>query len=221
MHRITLICSAHRENGLCNAAELLRILRAIEPEVVFQEVRPSEFDFLYKRGSVEAHAIARYREFKSSQWVPVDRYDIPANLLAEIKEELDYVFDYVGQASPEYRLLNEENDDSVRQRGFRYLNSVACASVNTRMSEIEDMAIMGTGNEDLIGGLGKWRHFVQSREVEMVRNIYNYCRENVFETGALLVGAAHKAAIVSEVKKYSGTEADLINWNFDYGGQIP
>jgi len=34
MHKITLVASAHRESGLCNAEELLKILRAIEPDVI-------------------------------------------------------------------------------------------------------------------------------------------------------------------------------------------
>jgi hypothetical protein len=54
MHKITLVCSAHRQNALCNAEELLRILRAIEPETIFEELRPSEFDLYYKHGGVEA-----------------------------------------------------------------------------------------------------------------------------------------------------------------------
>jgi hypothetical protein len=126
----------------------------------------------------------------------------------------------VGQTSPEYRLLNEENDESVRQHGFSYLNSVAFATVTTRISEIEEKTIIGTGDQHLIRGLERWRHFIQSREVEMVRNIYEYCRDNVFDTGVFLVGAAHKAAIVEEVKRYANTEADLIDWNFAYDGQI-
>jgi len=62
MPRITLICSGHRENGLCNAAELLRILLAIEPAAIFDERRPSEFNFFYERGFVEARAIGNRYE---------------------------------------------------------------------------------------------------------------------------------------------------------------
>ena len=36
MRKITLVCSSHREKGLCNAQELLRILRAIDPEVILR-----------------------------------------------------------------------------------------------------------------------------------------------------------------------------------------
>src|SRR5438045_2633898 len=145
MHKITLVWSVHRENGHCNAEELLKILRAIEPETVFEEMHPSKFDFYYEHGSVEAHAITRYREFKEFQAVPVDRYDMPENLLAEIKRDFDRVLDCVARTSQEYRLLDEENDESVHQHGFSYLNSAAFATTTARMSEIEETIINGTG----------------------------------------------------------------------------
>ena len=90
-----------------------------------------------------------------------------------------------------------------------------------RISEIEDRAINGTGDQDLIRGLKWWRQFTQRRELEMIDNIYQYCRENVFDTGVFLVGAAHKTGIVKEIEKHASTEADLIDWNFAYDGQIP
>jgi len=220
MHKITLVCSVHRENGLCNADDLLKILRAIEPEVVFEEMRPSEFDLYYEHGSVEAHAINKYRKFKLFQPVPVDKYDMPKDLLAEIKRDFDSVLDCVARASQEHRLLCEENDASVHQYGFSYLNSVAFAIKSARMSEIEEMVIRETYNQNLIRGLERWRHFVQSREHEMVGNIYEYCRKNTFDTGVFLVGAAHKTGIAKEAEKYISSEADLINWNFAYDGLI-
>lgn len=55
----------------------------------------------------------------------------------------------------------------------------------------------------------------------MVGNIYEYCRENVFDTGVFLVGTAHKTGIAREIEKYADTTADLINWNLDYYGQVP
>lgn len=111
MHKITLVCSAHGKNGLCNAEELLKILLAIEPEVVFLEIRPSD-----DSGLVEAQAISRYREFKSCQPVHVDRHDMPpANSLAEIKQDVDRVFDYVAQRSEEYELLEFENASGANQ----------------------------------------------------------------------------------------------------------
>jgi hypothetical protein len=220
MHKIALVCSAHRENGLCNAGELLKILRAIEPDAVFEEIRLSEFDFYYEHGSVEAHAITRYRDFKLFQSVPVDRYDMPQNLV-EIKRGLDFIFDFVAQTSQEYKFLNAENDNSVHRDGFSYLNSVACERMMARIAEIEERVISGSGDQDLIRRLKWWRQFAQRRELEMLDNIYQYCREKVFETGVFLVGAAHKTGIVKGIEKYVSTEADLIDWNLASDGQIP
>jgi len=216
MHKITLVGSAHRENGLCNAGELLKIIRATEPEAIFEEIRPSDFDSYCKHGirsSLEAQAITRYLEFKPFRRVPVDRYDMPQNLLAEIKSEFDCVFDCVEQKSREYQLLNEENDKSVYQYGFSYLNSVAFATVMTRIAKIEEETINESGNQGLIRALERWRHLIQRREREMMRVIYEYCRENVFNTGLFLVGAAHKMGIAKEIEHSSSAETDLIEWS--------
>ena len=80
MHKIILVFSGHRENGICNVEALLEILRENEPEVIFGEFRPTEFDSLYEMGNLEAHALKKYREFKSFKQVPVERYDMPESL---------------------------------------------------------------------------------------------------------------------------------------------
>lgn len=177
---------------------------------------PSQFDFYYARGSVEAHAITRYRSFKELKSVPVDRYDMPENLLAAIKRDFDLVFDCVARGSQEYRLLEEENDEGVHRDGFRFLNGAAFAKRSERMSEIEDTIIAGSGDQNLIRGLERWRDLIQRREAAMVGNIYDYCRRNVFETGVFLVGAAHKTGIVKKIEECAGMEADLIEWKLTY-----
>jgi hypothetical protein len=215
MPKITLVGSAHRANGFCNPEELIKVIRAIEPEVAFEEIRPSDFDSYCKHGigfSLEAQAIARCLEFKAFHRVPVDRYFMPENRLAEIKREFDCVFEYVAQESREYQLLNEENDMCVYQYGFSYLNSVAFETVMTKIAKMEEMTIRETGNQVLIKALETWRYLIQAREREMIRVIYEYCRENVFNTGVFLVGAAHKMGITKEIEHYSSAEKDLIDW---------
>jgi len=223
MRKITLVCSGHGHNGLCNAGELLEILRAIEPDVVFEEMLPSDFDSYYKHRSkshVESQAITWYRELKSFQQVPVDRYDMPEGLLAEFRKGVDCVFDRVEQTSQEYRELNEDRNRAVNQFGFKYLNSVAFTKMMARIFEIEEKTIIATGDQRLIRGLERWRDANQKREIEMIDNIYQYCRENVFNTGVFLVGADHKTGIVKEIEKHASMEADLISWKVVYGGKI-
>jgi hypothetical protein len=221
MRKITVVRSVHTANGLCNVEELLELLRATEPEVIFSESRFSELDYHYRPGRLEATAITRLREFRLFQTVPVDNYDLPTNLLLELKRDVDRVLECVIKTSQEYVLLNLENDSNVCHGGFRYLNSVDCERMMARIAEVEENTIVGTCNQELIAALGRWRSLSQRRELEMVRNIYAYCRVNVFETGVFVVGAAHKAGIVREIESYDGSKADLINWNFAYAGTTP
>lgn len=209
MHKITLVCSTHQERGLCNIEELQKILRIIEPEVIFVEWRPSEEDLYYKLGNVDAHAMAKYREHKLFQSVPVDRYDMPQNLLAEMRDFEAWMI----QTSEEYQELMERENESAQQEGFKHLNSAVFARMSARMSEIQEETVNRTGDQHLIRWLGRLRHLMQGREFEMVGKIYEYSRENVFDTGVFLVGAAHKTGIVKEIERYAGAEADLISWN--------
>lgn len=217
MRKITLICSVHNEKGICNAEELLKILRAINPEVVFPEMHPSKFDYLYRRGSVEVHAITKYRSYKLFQLVPVDLREFSEMNLIEFKKDIDRTLDYVGQTTLEYRQIDEEIDNNTKHLGFHYLNSAAFTTMMAKMFEIEDEVIGKTGDKESIRLLKLWRESNQKREVEMVSNIYKYSRENDFDAGVFFVGAAHKMGIVKEVEKYSTAEADLIKWNFFYG----
>jgi len=127
----------------------------------------------------------------------------------------------IAKGSTDWTTINEEHYNSVYRYGFEYLNSSACATMMARLSEIEEKTIIGTRDAELIRGLERWRDAIQRREREMIGNIYEYCRENVFDTGVFLVGAAHKTAIVKEIEKHASTKAVLVNWNFAYDGRIP
>jgi len=208
MRNITLLCTSHGEGGLCNAGELLRLLRAIDPNVIFGEVHQSDIDF-YNPRSLEGQAVTKLLAFKSCQRVPVDRYDMPPNFRALT----DSVFDYVERHSHEYLLLQNQRDNATHLHGFMYLNSAAVAQVMSRMSAIEEETINGAGNPELVRALATWRQVMQGREKTMVDNIYRYCRENIFDTGVFLVGAAHRSGIVKAIEELSHADADLIEWN--------
>jgi hypothetical protein len=207
MRKITLVCSSHREKGLCNAQELLGLLRAIDPDVIFEEVRQSDFA-IYNTGTLEGQAATRFLALKSFQRVPVDRYDLPPNFRALT----DSVFDCVEQRSYEYLFLQDQSESDTHLHGFMYLNSAAFAKVMTRMSAIEDETIKSQGNPELLRALATWRQVIQGREKAMVENIYRYCRDNIFNTGVFLVGAAHRSGIVKTIEESSHPEADLIEW---------
>jgi hypothetical protein len=206
MHTITLVCSIHNANGKCNVEQMAIILRALGPDIIFQEVRPSD------EWSLEAQAVTEYRKFKLCQPVHVDGFKAPADA-AEIKKLIDSGFEYVAEMSEEYRRLENENHGRTCQDGFSYLNSVDFEKSRARMSEIEDEIIEGKAGD----ALRWWRQVMHSREVEMMRNIYAYCRENAFDTGVFLVGAGHKTGIAKQIENFNRREPNLIVWHLHDG----
>jgi hypothetical protein len=219
MHKITLVCSVHHENGRCTAEELQKILRAIGPEVVFEEVRPADFDgHQQSKLTLEAQAISRYCESRTIRRVPVDQYN-DNEATAELRALMDRVFDFVEERSSEtYQDLWDEREALTHQQGFQYLNSVAFEKTTEEIEAIEDLTIRGTGDPDLIRGLDWWREVHKRREAEMIHAIFGYCRDHAFDTGVFLVGAAHKASIVKAIRARESAEAGLIDWTFTYVG---
>lgn len=213
MHKITLVCSVHGENGLCNIGELLKILDALDPNVIFEEIRPQDFDSYYKHGTrwiLETRAVAQYIKNKPVKQIPVDNYTLPENLF-EIVQKIGAI---VEQGNIEYQSLQGERDRNVSQYGFCYLNSIACEETNAKIIKIEEETIVATGDQVLISGLEMWAEFMLRRECQMINNIYDYCRDNTFNKGIFLVGAGHRASIRKEIERRIKEEEELIEWNF-------
>lgn len=214
---VTVVFSSHGECGLCCAEELLKILRAIEPSVIFEELRPADSAAHYAANKLlEIRATTQYRQFRPCQQVPVDRFELRPEQLLRLKDEFDQLLDYVGDASEEYQRLDAEHFDNRATHGFGYLNSGSFALREARMLFIENEQVRLLGNPAIARVLEQWRQFNRAREIAMVASIYEYCRENVFERAVFLVGAAHRAGIVAQVRDLAKVDARLVNWCF-YG----
>jgi hypothetical protein len=215
MRKITLICSLHNENGVCTVDALLKILRGIDPQVIFGEVLPSDRS-LYEPRSLEGQAVARFRTLKPScECVCVDQYDIPPNFRAT----MDRVFEYVDEANREYQQLFEQMNQATNQQGFGYLNSDGFTVLMARMLEIEDDTINRSGNPALLHGLALWRQAIQGRDKAMVENIERYCSDHAFERAVFLVGAAHKSGVVKKIEESPNSKAGLIEWQVNFSSR--
>lgn len=208
MPNIYLISTSHRARGLCNAEELLKILGAAKPEVIFEELRPEDVDAVYQGQNVEPSAIKLYRNHNSIQQVAVDRFDLSECL----KNDTDRLFELVERESPDYLQLKQILEYETAAHGFRYLNSPPCEKLSQKLDEIEDEAISKSGDHNLVRDLGNWRKHNQDRERKMLENIYEYCRANTFNVGVFLVGSAHRAGIKKLLEEFSAKESDSIRW---------
>lgn len=210
MGRITLVCTVHNERGLCSENELVGILEAVGPDVIFEEIRPSDFDSFYaSKPTLETRAVARYLKARAVRQVPVDDYSIPDSF----RRDINILFDYVESNSVEYRALIAERDWKTDQLGFRYLNSPEFEAISKRSRESLENTIALSGSDGLKKALSTWNGQLQRRENSMLENIYSFCRASQFKEGVFLVGAEHMSSIIEGVESRIKRESNLVAWN--------
>ena len=114
MATISIVSTMHSELGQCNVDELVRILDYLSPEVIFEEIRPSDFESRYDNEalhSLEMRAIKKYLKIKPVVQVPVDDYAA----LDGVGSASNSLFEYASLNSREHREL-------MRVQDKRYLN---------------------------------------------------------------------------------------------------
>jgi len=214
MYNITLICTEHAERGKCSIGALYKIIVAISPDIIFLEVPPAEFNAFYtekSRSNLESIAIHKYSETHRVVLVPVDSDNIP----------VDFVNNYIlfsGKVeanSFEYRNLVDRHIQYVGDYGFKYLNSIYCDDICGQIYCAIDKSLEDIGDDKLFHAYNLWNEINEKREHEMLNNICSYSKNNRFDTGLFLVGAAHRRSIINKINDNAGSEDFQLNWNYD------
>jgi hypothetical protein len=214
MHCVSLVFSVHEERGIANAQELHAILLHVRPEVIFLEVPAAAFGDFYlsrRRENLESEAVHLFLDScPKTNLIPTD-LPTPAREFFEDHEQLCM---RVRDASPRYRQLLSLDRDRLSAYGFAYLNSDYCSQhwSDVRV-EILD-AVRRIGDPRWSEVQEAWDNTNELREVEMMRNIQEYCAQNSFERGVVLVGAAHRRSLIEKFRNQSE-----VNWSLqEFGG---
>jgi hypothetical protein len=213
MYNITLICTEHEENGMCNLDELYKIIEKINPEIIFEEIPPSFFDSFYKykdKYNLETNTINKYLESHQIEHIPVDYYNIPNSFHADNR----YMFKQIAAFSFEYRNLMDTHSSNVNRYGFKYLNSIDCNEFQNELYNAIEKALQKINTDKLFQTYKLWNDVMKKREYEMINNIYSYSKEHRFNRGLFFIGAAHRETIINKIQKHAGTEYVKLNWNY-------
>jgi|TergutMp193P3_1026864.scaffolds.fasta_scaffold04388_10 hypothetical protein len=219
MYNITLVGSRHIENGKCNSDELYKIIESLNPEVVFEEIRPSSYNAYYVdkiKDSLETRAIIKYRENHQLKQILVDCEDEEPPYYLEIYVSM---LEEIEKNSINYQKGNQENDRLIDQYGFGYLNSVNFIEFNDWLTNEREETLRVINDEKLSSIYQMWyENNINNRENIMIKNIYDYCKNHSFERGLFCIGAAHRSAIKEKTQKYNETSELKLNWDYlDYG----
>lgn len=210
MCNITLISTSHKENGKCNSNELLNMIEEICPEVIFLEALESsctQYDYflcsqfgVYNK-RVEINAIQKYNQNNSFKYIPV--------LDNGLSDDFDKRYSLVSENSGWQKLMNNYLSLAM-QYGFQFLNSEKSIQLHEEMRELENHIL---GNNEICQ---KFNENIDAYENSMLRNIYAYSKENLFNKGIFMCGSAHRKSIIEKIKKYKIQEKLKLNWTF-YG----
>lgn len=206
MAAITLVCTCHKERGSCTEDALLDILRNLDPDVAFLEVRASDFD-AYATHMLEARAVQRYSKLRRVESVPVDEFEIPASF----RSDMDAIFAYVEQHSDEFNALADQRDMAATQ-GFEAMSGGNFEAIVEKCESSMKRSILLSCNEALIARHAAWTSSLRQREDSMLSNIYNFCRRSPQSRGVFLVGAAHLSSLVRGIEDRVAQEPEIVRW---------
>jgi len=211
--RISLIGTVHAESGRANAAELWAILDRLQPDVIFAEIPSANLaDYLDgSHGNLESAAVVLYRKRRPVNVVPVD-LNKPSDEFFRKSEEM---FKKVGRTSPDYRRLMDQNSLDTRDYGFPYLNSDRCAQAWADIYHEVLETVEWIGDTSLRQIYDLWSETNDRRETGMLENINGYCVHRALSDGVLLVGAAHRKAMVEKVREQRGAGAPGASWDLE------
>lgn len=209
--RISLIGTIHAECGLANVAELVAILDRLQPDVVFAEVPAANLvDYLDgTHGNLESAAVVHYRKRRPITVVPVDLNRPNDEFFRNSKE----MFKKVERTSPEYRWLMDQNSFDTRDHGFPYLNSDRCARAWADIYDEVLATVEWIGDTRLRQIYNFWSETNARRETGMLENIDGYCVRRALSQGVLLIGAAHRTAMVEKLREQREANAAGVTWD--------
>ena len=213
MYNITLLSSFHKIYGKCNPDELYKIIEAIQPEIIFEELPSDAFHFLYSEEnipeSIEAITIKKYLQKHSIKHFPVDTYPVnDTDLLRDRGAQIIWC------NSNEYRELWKQKLSKLEQYGYFFINSNDCIETLVKIRIIEKNVLSKTNNLKLLNEHEKEKILHAKREDEMLNNIYNYSKQYPYSKALFICGAEHRKPLKQKIQEYETTEDLKLNWTF-------
>jgi len=213
MYNITIFFTTHSEIGKCKSVELYKIIESINPDVIFEEMSPDLFDWFYKENQLsdeplEVKSIKKYLQNHNIKHIPVD-ITVSQDLS---NRDIDYMFDTFKQYDV-YKNIEDEQNRMIERDGFAFLNSKKCTELFEKKKNTEKSLMEFMINKNFLFRIHKLFHEEHdNRENEIIRNIYNYSKENQYNQALLLIGSGHRKSIVEKIKKHKRRGNVKLNW---------
>jgi len=180
------------------------------------EIPPASFERVFKdESNLESRAVKRYMETHDARAEPVDIMEASSELVAESHR----LCRELRARSSDYCQLMNADSQCIEKYGFSYLNSKYCVDHWLKVDLATKEALERIRNAELSRGYKDWNDIHEHREQEMMKNIQHYAEAHSFNTVILLLGAAHRRAIMDKAASLFAGSPVTVDWNFgEYEG---
>lgn len=218
MYDITLIFTQHEETGNCNSFQLLNIIEKVGPDVIFEELSYINFNKSYEQESLftlETSAIKLYLINHNVEHIPVDTYPLPKTY----DEDLNLMYDKLFNSN----MINESHNlcnllDHIKtltnQNGFGFLNSVEYDKYFKEFDLLKEKKLNILNDENLSRIYRLEKEMIAKRESQIIKNIYNFSKENSYNKAVMFIGAGHRKSFIELIKEVEIQETIKLNWNY-------
>lgn len=105
----------------------------------------------------------------------------------------------------------------VFHEGYDFLNSKHSEEIIKKKKFLEKRLIEFQMNKNELSRIHELFYEEQhKRENEIIKNIYNYSKDTLYNKAVLLIGAGHRKTIFEKIKKHESENYVKLNWTL-YG----
>lgn len=224
MQDLILVNIRHETLGRCNPEELLHVIKKINPQVIFEERRPSHYDDYYiskSKSSLESDALNLYIQDHEFQHVPVDLDEEPPKNL--VRDHLDMLKKINGMITPEAQNFKVQTDYNKRYSevyGFDYLNHENGIKMHKAIQDAIKGALQQRNDDNLNRISDVWDIFHSRREDHMLQGIYDYSKMHDYDRAIFIVGSGHRSSIIEKVSQFNNSQSIKLNLILDLDQEL-
>ncbi len=208
--QVIVIGSTHTDKGVCTSEALHQILCKIEPEYIFLEAQPEDYQKVLNgqlEDSLETTTIKKYVNEYTAKHIAVDLNEMPN------REKYRKLMNTFNTNSESSRVLGEYNA-LCEKYGFEYLNSLQADQMQDYINFLESDIVKVINHPEMSVMYDEFKSLTDRRESHWLSVVNEYHAKYNIETSVLLIGAGHRISLREKVLTLKPT--NNINWNFEY-----
>jgi hypothetical protein len=201
----------HSEGGACTSDELNKIIKEINPDVIFCEASPKKLPLYIRRTDVitpEMEVIKELVKEKSIEIVPIDVEEDPFD------KRLEAMFSLFSRKMKVYHNASNILSNETYLKGFVFLNSKDCDKIFRDKNDMERFFIDKAKNQQLSEFYFEWLKWNDAREYQWINLIGKYFKNNKPNKAIFLVGAGHRYRLIDKIELTKNESSQIVKWDF-------